>query len=110
MNDKIKEQLFRKNLIYIYDASNDFFTIPIPVKKWGDNQLAFECPFCYSKYKKNGQPYKMGTHKLHFHGTGGEKDKDGNYGTRTPHCDNEARLYWDLPSYEFKLIGGNMIY
>ena len=34
-------------------------------------------------------------------------DPDGNYGTRTPHCLPVARTYWNLPTFEFKLIGGN---
>ena len=109
MNEKIKEQLFKNNLIYRYDASNNLYTIPIPVKKWGKNQIAFQCPFCYTKWKKNGEPYKSGIFKYHFHGLT-PPDKNGNYGTRVPHCSNEARLYWKLGTFQFDLIGNNMIY
>ena len=63
----------------------------------------------FNKWKKNGTPYKSGILKSHFHGNAG-MDGSGNYGTRTPHCCPEARTYWKLPTFEFKLIGGNMIY
>lgn len=109
MNEKVKEHLMNKNLIYTYDEHNQLYTIPVPAKQWNETQLAFECPFCYNKYKLNGKPYKNGHHVYHFHGKC-EKDADGNYGVRTPHCGHETRRYWDLPTFEFKLIGGNMIY
>lgn len=111
MNDKIKEQLFKNNLIYTYDASHNLYTIPVPVKRWNDNQLMFQCPFCFEKWKKNGTPYINGILRSHFHGDGG-MDKDGNYGTRVPHCLPVARAYWGLNNvkYEFKLIGGNLIF
>jgi len=109
MNEKIKEQLFKKNLIYHYDISNNTYSIPVPVRKWNNTQLAFECPFCFNKWKLNNTPYKTGHSIMHFHGDGG-KDNDGNYGTRTPHCSVQARQYWKLPTFEFKLIGGNLIY
>tara|TARA_Y100000004_G_scaffold122176_1_gene137369 strand:- start:192 stop:524 length:333 start_codon:yes stop_codon:yes gene_type:complete len=110
MNDKTKEQLLKQSLRYTYDISNDIYTILVPAKKWNDNMLTFECPFCYTKYKNNGQPYKRGILKYHFHGLDC-KDKDGNYGLRTPHCSDETKKYWNLPNnYVFKLIGGNLIY
>ena len=111
MNEKIKEQLFKQNLTYKYDASNNLYTIPVPVRKWNNNQLMFQCPFCYTKYKKNGTPYMNGILISHFHGDAG-MDADGNYGTRVPHCLPVARTYWNLENvkYEFKLIGGNLIY
>ena len=42
MNEKIKEQLFRQNLTYKYDASHNLYTIPVPVRKWNNNQLMFQ--------------------------------------------------------------------
>lgn len=111
MNEKIKEQLFKQNLTYKYDASHNLYTIPVPVRKWNNNQLMFQCPFCYTKWKKNGTPYMNGILISHFHGDAG-MDADGNYGTRVPHCLPVARTYWNLENvkYEFKLIGGNLIY
>ena len=81
----------------------------MPVKKWNKDQLAFQCPFCYNKWKKNGEPYKNGIFKYHFHGDAG-KDPDRNYGIRVPHCSTEARAYWKLPTFQFELIGNNMIF
>jgi len=110
MNDRMKEQLFKQNLIYKYDASHNLYTIYVPVKKWSD-QLIFTCPWCYNRYKKIGAPYNNGVLVSHFHGYAG-KDPDGNYGVRHPHCTPVARSYWGLQNikYEFKLIGNNMIY
>ncbi len=112
MNNNCKEQLFKKNLIYYYDMSNNKYTIPVPTRKWNNNQLVFDCPFCFSKYKKNSNiPYKNSHHISHYHGNAG-KDIDGNYGNRQPHCQTQAKEYWELDGikYEFKLVGANMIY
>ncbi len=111
MLQKAIEQLIKKNLKYEYDVSNDLYTIPVPVIKWKDNQLAFDCPFCHTNYKINGEPYKRCYFKTHIHGLC-KKDSDGNYGVRTPHCDKKSKNYWGLNeiNYEFKLIGNNMIY
>tara|TARA_A100001201_G_scaffold69671_4_gene64261 strand:+ start:394 stop:723 length:330 start_codon:yes stop_codon:yes gene_type:complete len=109
MNEKVLDQLIKKNLIYRYDESNDLYVIPVPVKKWNDKEMAFQCPFCYNKWKKNGEPYKNGIHKYHFHGLT-KPNKDGNYGLRTPHCTDESKRYWKLGTFQFDLIGGNLIY
>jgi hypothetical protein len=29
----------------------------------------FECPFCWTKYKKNGEPYKNAKRLIHRHGS-----------------------------------------
>lgn len=109
MNDKVKEHLINNEYRFSYDNDNDLFVIPVPVKKWKDKQIVFTCPFCYDKWKLNGTPYKTGRNILHYHGDAGI-DKDGNYGLRQPHCQMEAKKYWNLSNYQFKLIGGNMIY
>ncbi len=113
MNNNCKEQLFKKNLIYYYDMSNNKYTIPVPTRKWTNNQLVFTCPWCFSKYKKNSNiPYKNSYHISHYHGDGGGQDADRNYGNRQPHCQTQAKEYWGLDKikYEFKLVGNNMIY
>ncbi len=110
MNRNIIEQLIKKNLTYKYDVSNNLFIIPLPAKKFGEHQLMIECPFCFSKMKKNGQPFKNAHYLCHYHGDDG-LDDDGNYGTRTIHCSDNVKKYWKLePNIEFMLIGGNMIY
>jgi len=113
MNNNCKEQLFKKNLIYYYDMSNNKYTIPVPTRKWTNNQLVFTCPWCFSKYKKNSNiPYKNSYNISHYHGDGGGQDADRNYGNRQPHCQTQAKEYWGLDKikYEFKLVGNNMIY
>ncbi len=111
MRQETKNQLINKNLRYEYDVSNNLYTIPVPVIIWKETQLAFECPMCFDRWKLNNTPYKSGHNILHFHGLC-KKDSDGNYGTRSPHCQAQAKLYWGLDeiNYEFKLIGANMIY
>lgn len=111
MRQETKNHLINKNLRYEYDVSNDLYTIPVPVIKWKDTQLAFDCPFCHTNYKNNGEPYKRCYFKIHTHGLC-KKDADGNYGVRAAHCDKKSKEYWGLDkiNYEFKLIGGNMIY
>jgi len=110
MNEKIKEQLYKKNLIWKYDEKHDIYTIPVPCRKY-NHQLAFECPFCFTKYKKhNHTPYKNGSNKTHFHGYDDKDLSNNDFGTRTPHCDPEARIYWGLPTIEFKLVCNEMIY
>tara|TARA_R100000951_G_scaffold15508_1_gene12226 strand:+ start:484 stop:816 length:333 start_codon:yes stop_codon:yes gene_type:complete len=110
MREDAKEQLLKNGLRYNYDQCNNIYTIPVPIKK-RDNQLYFTCPFCHTNYKKNGAPYKNCEFKNHIHGNDG-MDIDKNYGVRTPHCDMKAKIYWGLDTinYEFKLIGGNLIY
>ena len=34
--------------------------------------IRFECPFCWSKYKKNGEPTKNAKKVIHLHGSCGE--------------------------------------
>ena len=31
--------------------------------------IRFECPFCWTKYKKNGEPYKNAKRLIHRHGS-----------------------------------------
>jgi len=110
MNDEAKQHLYKNNLRCNYDEKNDTYIIPVPVLKWGGEKiLVFECPFCKQSWKKNGEPCKTSLPVYHRHGDDG-KDMDGNYGFRTPHCSDEARRYWNLPNFQFKLIGNNMIF
>lgn len=54
--------------------------------------IKYECPICYTKYKKNGEPYKRAKHKIHTHGN--ETRTLGNrITTRTPHCDRNHNPY-----------------
>ena len=48
-------------------------------------QISFECPVCWSKYKKNGEPYKTAKRIRHIHGNDTGKDMDRKT-TRSPHC------------------------
>jgi hypothetical protein len=48
-------------------------------------QIYFNCPCCWSKYKKNGEPYKNAKRVRHIHGNCTGTDVNRNT-TRTPHC------------------------
>jgi hypothetical protein len=47
-------------------------------------QAHFVCPFCYTKYRKDGQPYANAKPTVHYHGICGF-NKDG-FGDRCTHC------------------------
>jgi hypothetical protein len=40
-------------------------------------EFSFVCPFCYTQYKQNGDPYKKAARKKHHHGS------EGNTANRT---------------------------
>ena len=59
-------------------------------KKIGQ-QVTFECPFCYTKYNKDGRPSKRARRLFHFHGLGGTSNLSNDETTtlfRVPHCRN----------------------
>ncbi len=47
-------------------------------------QVHFVCPFCVTRYRKNGAPYANAKPCVHYHGAGGF-DTDG-FGDRSSHC------------------------
>lgn len=49
------------------------------------SEIKFKCPCCWSKYKKNGQPYKNAKRVVHVHGND-TRGKENRSTTRTPHC------------------------
>lgn len=61
-------------------------TIYINIAEVGD-QMSYECPFCYSRYKQNGIPYKRAKRRMHYHGTRSTKVGYYNDG-KLPHCYN----------------------
>ena len=46
--------------------------------------IRYECPFCYTKYKKNGEPYKTAKHEIHKHGADGKLENRIEH--RISHC------------------------
>jgi hypothetical protein len=83
----------------ISDGGTHIIQIPVIVNK-GGKTCYFECPFCYTKYKKDGTPCKNAKRQVHIHGWGhGE-----NMTLRVPHCDEQSKKNWDLPKYyQFRL-------
>lgn len=52
-------------------------------------QIYYQCKHCYSKYKKNGEPYKNAKKKIHIHGSG--NDFSNRTESRIPHCSEDRR-------------------
>ena len=59
-------------------------TVDVEAKTINDKTFTFECPFCWSKYKKNGDPYKTAKRVTHIHGSNG--DKSNRVEHRFGHC------------------------
>jgi transposase-like protein len=49
-----------------------------------NKHIKFKCPFCYSKYKKNGEPYKRSKRIFHTHGS--NNDLTNRTEHRLAHC------------------------
>lgn len=47
--------------------------------------IKFDCPFCWSRYKRNGMPYATARRKVHQHGSNG--NLINRVETRGAHCD-----------------------
>lgn len=60
-------------------------------------QFGFECPFCFSNYKKNGEPYKRAKKVIHYHGSEGTLENRTT--TRIKHCDKNR-----VPKFDYFII------
>jgi hypothetical protein len=49
-----------------------------------DVKVVVKCPFCWSNYKKDGQPYKNAKRVEHFHGS--DRSTIRREIKRVPHC------------------------
>lgn len=49
--------------------------------------IKFECPYCWSKYKKNGEPTKNAKRINHIHGSSGNLNNRNEH--RIAHCVRE---------------------
>lgn len=54
-------------------------------------QFSYECPFCYSRTKKDGNPYARAKPLKHYHGSNGDLSNRTEY--RTAHCKYIPREY-----------------
>lgn len=59
--------------------------------------IKFTCPFCYTRYKKDGTPTKNAKNSIHTHGSGNNFNNRVEY--RTPHCGGAN----SNPDYEFAI-------
>lgn len=59
-------------------------TFEVEAKTISNKTFTFECPFCWSRYKKNGQPYKTAKRVIHTHGSSGDLSNRREH--RQGHC------------------------
>ena len=65
--------------------------IDVIATKMDNVNFYYECPNCWSSYKKNGEPYKKATHIMHIHGSG--NDFSNRIEPRWSHCVNVKDKY-----------------
>ncbi len=88
------------------DDGNDYGHPAVCVRcsKVDKVHVHFQCPFCWTKYKKNGQPTARARRRVHFHGSGGSCEQ-GCHGSREPHCYRHGKI--EPFPYEY---GGFMLF
>jgi len=59
-------------------------TVYVRAEKVDAVHVHYVCPFCFNRYKKNGEPYKRSKRHNHCHGSGGVMSN--RFETRAPHC------------------------
>ena len=75
--------------------------------EYNENQFAFDCPFCFDKYKKDKTPKKNAKHLKHWHGSGGIdmrylKPDETRVEPRSAHCNSGNFPSEDYS--EFKIV------
>jgi hypothetical protein len=60
-------------------------TISVEASEITPTLIKFICPQCWSKYKKNGDPYKRAKRVMHIHGNE-TQSKNNRTTDRGPHC------------------------
>lgn len=59
-------------------------TVYVVADTINNTEISFTCPFCYSKHKKDGTPYKNAKRLVHYHSSG--FNTDNRIEVREPHC------------------------
>jgi hypothetical protein len=62
--------------------------IEVTAKFVNNYQFGFECPFCFTKYKMNGDPYKNAKRVIHVHGSEGILENRKT--VREAHCNKDS--------------------
>ena len=79
-------ELLEKDVKKLLGKVSDRSTCQVVAKKYGKKHISFECPFCRTKYKKNGEPTKNSKPIYHYHGSM-SKYPDNFITHRSPHCE-----------------------
>lgn len=61
-------------------------TVQVYATRVNKTHIHFKCPYCYTSYKKNGEPRATAKQIEHTHGNDEMVLHVENYGTRSPHC------------------------
>mgnify|MGYP003628070545 FL=1 len=61
----------------------------VEAKKIDSKNIYFTCPYCWSKYKKDGTPTARSKRVIHKHGN--NSDLSNRIEHRSPHCINRTK-------------------
>jgi hypothetical protein len=64
--------------------------IEVKAHKIDSIHIYYECPQCWTKYKKNDEPYKNAKHQIHKHGSGNKLNNRIEY--RISHCPSRLNV------------------
>ena len=85
-NRELMKDNFNKYNKVQYNGTFKFIAKEIRESKKGNWTISFVCPFCFDKYRKNGEPYSKAINKIHTHGLGDEEKEKGYVDGRSSHC------------------------
>lgn len=71
--------------------------------RYGKIHFSFKCPYCRTKYKKNGEPTKRSKPVYHYHGSM-EKYPENFKTYRSPHCTGMGKKRFEKAGYTEFLI------
>ena len=70
--------------------------------KINKTHIFVKCPFCFSKYKKNGEPYKTARNLIHLHGSCG--DLSNRIEHRCHHSNNNKNKFeWEIEINDYTI-------
>lgn len=84
-NKELMMDNFAKNGVK-YKGTFKFIATSIQQCREGNWLITFECPFCFSKYRKNNEPHKNAKNIDHTHGTDASEMEKGYISGRSSHC------------------------
>ena len=91
-------ELLEKDVNDLMEIFNNVRICKVQAYKYGKTHISFKCPYCRTKYKKNGEPTKMSKSVYHHHGSM-ERYPNNFITNRAPHCIGVGRDRFDKSGY-----------